>query len=78
MKVKTLKNIRFWLKCQSYQSEKKKQKVFKLVRGCQAITKKSPKATLTKFCSNKGYIIIITTGKFHSGLQCSSCFMFKL
>ena len=37
MKVKTLKKIMFWLKCGSYQSKKK---VFKLVRGCQAITEK--------------------------------------
>ena len=39
MKVKTLKKTRLWLKCESYQS-KKKQKVFKLVPGCQAITEK--------------------------------------
>ena len=39
MKVKTLKKIKFWLKCGSYQS-KKKQKVFRLVHGCQAITEK--------------------------------------
>ena len=39
MKVKTLKKNRIWLKSGSYQS-KKKQKVFKLVRGCQAVTGK--------------------------------------
>ena len=40
MKVKTLKKNRIWLKSGSYQSKKKKQKVFKLVRGCQAVTGK--------------------------------------
>ena len=39
VKVKTLKKIGFWLKCGSYLS-KKKQKVFKLVRGCQTSTEK--------------------------------------
>ena len=39
MKVKTLKKVRFWLKRESYQ-RKKYRKVFKLVRGCQAITEK--------------------------------------
>ena len=38
-KGKTLKKIRFWLKCGSYQ-RKKEQKIVKLVCGCQAITEK--------------------------------------
>ena len=38
MKVKTLKKIRFWLKCGSYQS--KENKVLRLISGCQTITEK--------------------------------------
>ena len=43
-----------------------------------SLYRKSPIATLAKLCSNKGYMITIITGKFHSGFQCSSCFMINL
>ena len=47
--------------------------MFKLVHGCKAA--KSSDATLTKLCSNKGYVVTNVIGKFYSGLQCSFCIM---
>ena len=76
MKVKTLKKIRFWLKYRS--SYEKITKLFELVRTGLNYYRKSPIASLTKLSSNKGHIIINITGKFHSFLRCSSCFMDKL
>ena len=40
--------------------------------------RKGPNATLTNLCSNKIYFITNISGKFHSGLQCSSYFMINL
>ena len=56
MKVKTPKNIRFWLKCGSYHS-KKNQKVFKLVRGCQAITEKVQMQLCQNFAVTRGILL---------------------
>ena len=74
--VKTLKKIRFQLKYGHIRGKNNE----KCLNGyiVAKLLQKKPKATLTKLCSNKGLIIMNITGKFHLGLQCSSCFMFKL
>ena len=56
MKVKTLKKIRFQLQYGCYQ-RKKQRKVFKLVRGCQAVTEKVHMQLWQNFTVTKGILL---------------------
>ena len=74
MKVKALKKnevlAQLWII-----SEEKITKIFQTGPWLSSYYRKCPNATLTKICRSKGYIIAIINGKFHFGLQSSSCFM---
>ena len=56
-------------------SEEKIKESVKTVLWLSSCYRKSPNEASAKFCNSKGRIITNITGKFHSGLQCSSCFM---
>ena len=58
-----------------FEMENQKMKVKTLKRsGCSS----NVGHVREKLCSNKGHIITMITGKFHSGLQWSSCFVINL
>ena len=74
VKVKTLKKnqvlAQMWVI-----SEEKITKSFYTGLWLSSYYRNCLNATLTKLCSNKGYITTNINGKFHFDLQCSSCFM---
>ena len=72
MNVKTLKKKQVSAKIWVISEEK----ITKSVETGPSLS--SFQVTFTKLSSNKGRTIRNITGKFHSGLECSSCFMVKL